>query len=102
MGLRFADEALAPWRHEDGLEEIEGDVGDGEEVGSVEEGEADVGDGEPGEVVGAEGQVFCCPDAEDDARGPWSVWRWRDGSNCRAYEAHYVFRVVVELFRLVR
>lgn len=56
------------------MEEVEGDVWDGEEVGGVQEREADVGDGEAGEVVGAEGEVFCGPDAEDDSGGPWAVW----------------------------
>ena len=44
--------------HEGFLEEVEGDVGGGEELAGVRDGEANMAHGEGGEVGVAEGDVF--------------------------------------------
>ena len=98
-----ADEARAGGGEEDFLQEVEGDGGEAEELAGVGGGEADVGDGVGGEVVGAEGKIFClggmvlvarnriglgsrrgeayCPAAEYDTRVPRARRVWWNGVN---------------------
>lgn len=52
-----------------------------------------------GEVLGAEGEEFGGPDAENEALAPWFRRGWGDEGNCVCDEAHNGFGVVGYLFR---
>ena len=96
--LGVADEAGAEeGQHERLLEDVEGDVGDREELARVRDGEADVRDGVRGEVFRAQREELDGPAAEDQALVPGFEGVRGDGLDGFGDEAHDVVGVVVEL-----
>ena len=68
-----------------------------EEAAGEGDGEADVGDGEVGEVLGAIGEEFLEPDAEENAGGPGSGRVGRGGGDGGGDEAEDAGGAVVVL-----
>lgn len=96
-GLDVAQQAPAAGAEDALLQDVEGDVGEGQELAGVGAGEADVRDGEGREVVRAKGEELGGPAAEDDALGPGLRGVGRDVLDGLGDQSHYVVRVVVDL-----